>query len=154
MLDHVRPFHSEQAIKIIERAETKADEIERDSKTEAKERDEEIKRKEERLLKREEMLDERFTGIDQMDGRWKPDHDEGRPVLVGTTSVEKSERLSGMLQRRGIQHQVLNAKQHEREAVRDLIDAVFDGDAGHGVSQSGRIEPVKIEPRAPLCNAA
>jgi preprotein translocase subunit SecA len=41
----------------------------------------------------------------------------GRPVLVGTTSVEKSERLSGMLQRRGIQHQVLNAKQHEKEAA-------------------------------------
>ncbi|MGH7213701.1 MAG: hypothetical protein ACREIT_02910 [Tepidisphaeraceae bacterium] len=43
--------------------------------------------------------------------------DEGRPVLVGTTSVEKSERLSGMLTRKyGIKHEVLNAKQHEREA--------------------------------------
>jgi preprotein translocase subunit SecA len=41
----------------------------------------------------------------------------GRPVLVGTTSVEKSERLAGMLQRRGIEHEVLNAKQHEREAA-------------------------------------
>jgi preprotein translocase subunit SecA len=40
----------------------------------------------------------------------------GRPVLVGTTSVETSERLSEMLNRRGIEHQVLNAKQHEREA--------------------------------------
>ncbi len=40
----------------------------------------------------------------------------GRPVLVGTTSVEKSERLSEALGRRGVAHEVLNAKQHEREA--------------------------------------
>ncbi len=40
----------------------------------------------------------------------------GRPVLVGTTSVEKSDALSGLLQKRGIAHSVLNAKQHEREA--------------------------------------
>jgi preprotein translocase subunit SecA len=42
--------------------------------------------------------------------------ENGRPVLVGTTSVEKSERLSEMLNRRGVRHEVLNAKQHEREA--------------------------------------
>src|ERR671936_543368 len=41
----------------------------------------------------------------------------GRPVLVGTVSVEKSERLSRLLQKRGVQHEVLNAKQHEREAL-------------------------------------
>lgn len=41
---------------------------------------------------------------------------EGRPVLVGTTSVEVSETLSRMLKRKGIQHNVLNAKQHQREA--------------------------------------
>ena len=40
----------------------------------------------------------------------------GRPILVGTTSVEKSELLSGMLKRRGIKHYVLNAKHHDREA--------------------------------------
>src|SRR5437899_5053358 len=40
----------------------------------------------------------------------------GRPVLVGTTSVEKSERLHELLERRGVPHEVLNAKQHEREA--------------------------------------
>ena len=40
----------------------------------------------------------------------------GRPVLVGTTSVEKSERLHGLLERRGVPHEVLNAKAHEREA--------------------------------------
>src|SRR5437762_10634739 len=42
---------------------------------------------------------------------------EGRPVLVGTVSVEKSERLAKMLERRGLKHNVLNAKQHEREAA-------------------------------------
>ncbi len=42
---------------------------------------------------------------------------EGRPVLVGTTSVEKSELLSDLLQRRGVKHEVLNAKFHEREAA-------------------------------------
>ncbi|MQY07102.1 preprotein translocase subunit SecA [Actinomadura macrotermitis] len=43
--------------------------------------------------------------------------DKGQPVLVGTTSVEKSERLSKMLKRRGITHQVLNAKHHEQESA-------------------------------------
>jgi preprotein translocase subunit SecA len=42
---------------------------------------------------------------------------ERRPVLVGTVSVEKSERLSRMLEKRGVKHNVLNAKQHEREAA-------------------------------------
>src|SRR6202162_1764184 len=42
---------------------------------------------------------------------------ENRPVLVGTVSVEKSERLSRMLEKRGVTHNVLNAKQHEREAA-------------------------------------
>jgi preprotein translocase subunit SecA len=42
---------------------------------------------------------------------------EGRPVLVGTVSIEKSEHLSQMLQKKGIQHQVLNAKYHEKEAA-------------------------------------
>jgi preprotein translocase subunit SecA len=57
------------------------------------------------------------------DGKYEAVADEieelnslGRPVLVGTTSIEKSERLSDMLRRRGIKHEVLNAKQHEREA--------------------------------------
>ncbi len=40
----------------------------------------------------------------------------GRPILVGTVSIEKSERLSGMLDRRGVKHEVLNAKHHSREA--------------------------------------
>ncbi|HSA58534.1 MAG TPA: preprotein translocase subunit SecA [bacterium] len=43
-------------------------------------------------------------------------HAKGRPILVGTISIEKSEKLSALLKRDGIQHHVLNAKQHEREA--------------------------------------
>ncbi len=43
-------------------------------------------------------------------------HAKGQPVLVGTISIETSEYLSGLLKRKGIQHEVLNAKQHEREA--------------------------------------
>src|SRR5262249_41683522 len=54
----------------------------------------------------------------------------GRPVLVGTTSVETSERLSEILKRNGIKHEVLNAKQHEREA--------------HIVAQAGRLGAVTI----------
>ncbi len=43
-------------------------------------------------------------------------HEKGQPVLVGTVSIEKSEQLSSALKRAGIKHEVLNAKQHEREA--------------------------------------
>jgi len=57
-------------------------------------------------------------------------HENGQPVLVGTISIEKSERLSGMLKRRGVRHHVLNAKHHEREA--------------EIVAQAGRHEAVTI----------
>ena len=57
-------------------------------------------------------------------------HDAGRPVLVGTVSVEKSERLADMLTRRGVKHEVLNAKFHEKEAPI--------------VAQAGRIGAVTI----------
>ena len=43
-------------------------------------------------------------------------HEQGRPVLVGTTSVENSEKLSALLKKMGVPHEVLNAKHHEREA--------------------------------------
>ena len=56
-------------------------------------------------------------------GKWKAAveeiagwHGQGRPVLVGTRSIERNEHLSELLRRRGIRHEVLNAKQHEREA--------------------------------------
>ncbi len=44
-------------------------------------------------------------------------HEKGQPVLVGTVSVEKSEHLSSLLKKRGVRHEVLNAKQHSREAT-------------------------------------
>src|SRR5437899_9055426 len=54
---------------------------------------------------------------DAVVGEVKDRNDKGQPVLIGTTSVEKSERLSEQLQRHGIKHEVLNAKNHEREAL-------------------------------------
>ncbi|MFA5884353.1 MAG: preprotein translocase subunit SecA [Acidimicrobiia bacterium] len=57
-------------------------------------------------------------------------YEAGQPVLVGTISVEKSERLSRLLEKRGIPHAVLNAKQHEREA--------------HVVTQAGRPHGVTV----------
>lgn len=44
-------------------------------------------------------------------------HKSGQPVLVGTTDIDKSEELSAMLRRKGLPHEILNAKQHEREAL-------------------------------------
>jgi preprotein translocase subunit SecA len=44
-------------------------------------------------------------------------HEQGQPILVGTVSIEKSEKLSALLNRRGIEHHVLNAKNHEKEAM-------------------------------------
>ncbi|MDA1051814.1 MAG: SEC-C metal-binding domain-containing protein [Planctomycetota bacterium] len=55
---------------------------------------------------------------------------KGRPVLVGTVSIEKSERLSELLDKRGVKHEVLNAKQHKREA--DIV------------AQAGRVAAVTI----------
>src|SRR6185503_17835824 len=43
-------------------------------------------------------------------------HAAGQPILVGTTSIEKNEQLAAMLSRRGVRHELLNAKQHAREA--------------------------------------
>ena len=57
-------------------------------------------------------------------------HHRGQPVLVGTVSIEKSELIGAMLKQRGIPHQVLNAKYHEREA--------------HIVAQAGRYQAVTI----------
>jgi preprotein translocase subunit SecA len=57
-------------------------------------------------------------------------HEPGQPILVGTTSIEKSERVSRLLNRRGIKHEVLNAKNHEREA--------------HIIAQAGRKGAVTV----------
>ena len=47
----------------------------------------------------------------------KERHEKGQPVLIGTISIENNEKLSHLLEREGIRHEVLNAKQHEREAL-------------------------------------
>ncbi|MHC4599063.1 MAG: preprotein translocase subunit SecA [Planctomycetota bacterium] len=57
-------------------------------------------------------------------------HRTGRPILVGTVSIENSEKIAGMLKRRGVPHEVLNAKHHEREA--------------HIVSRAGELGTVTI----------
>ncbi|MCC0081389.1 MAG: preprotein translocase subunit SecA [Rhodobacter sp.] len=70
---------------------------------------------------------EKFIGVLE---EIKQAHDKGQPVLVGTTSIEKSEELSQMLTQAGIPHNVLNARQHEREA--------------HIVAEAGRVGAVTI----------
>jgi preprotein translocase subunit SecA len=73
------------------------------------------------------------------------EHQRGRPVLVGTTSIEKSERLSEVLKRRGIEHEVLNAKHHAREA--EIIAKA--GQRGHvtiATNMAGRGTDIKLGP--------
>ena len=64
-------------------------------------------------------------------------HEHGQPVLVGTTSVEKSEYLSDLLGKRGIKHEVLNAKHHEREAA-IVADAGRKGAVTVATNMAGR----------------
>jgi preprotein translocase subunit SecA len=72
-------------------------------------------------------------------------HAEKRPILVGTTSIEKSERLSGMLSRRGIEHVVLNAKQHEREAA-IVANAGQEGTVTIATNMAGRGTDILLGP--------
>ncbi len=69
--------------------------------------------------------------------------EKGRPVLVGTTSVDISEKLSRMLQLRGIQHNVLNAKQHQREAE-IVAEAGNPGKVTIATNMAGRGTDIKI----------
>ncbi|MBI2832291.1 MAG: preprotein translocase subunit SecA [Chloroflexi bacterium] len=64
-------------------------------------------------------------------------HKKGQPVLVGTVSIEKSEQLSDLLKRRGIPHQVLNAKNHEKEA-NIIADAGKPGAVTVATNMAGR----------------
>ncbi len=67
----------------------------------------------------------------------------GRPCLVGTTSIEKSERLSRIMKKRGIEHDVLNAKQHEREA--DIVQhAGQPGRVTVATNMAGRGTDIKL----------
>ncbi|HMD32579.1 MAG TPA: SEC-C metal-binding domain-containing protein, partial [Candidatus Acidoferrales bacterium] len=81
-----------------------------------------------------EKFEAAVTGILQEDDSKnfgiKQIHATGQPILVGTVSIEKSELLSDILKRNGVPHQVLNAKQHEREA--------------HTIAQAGRKGAVTV----------
>ena len=70
-------------------------------------------------------------------------HESGRPVLVGTVSIEKSERLSGILNRHGIPHNVLNAKHHEREA-QIIAEAGQPGKVTIATNMAGRGVDIKL----------
>jgi preprotein translocase subunit SecA len=70
---------------------------------------------------------EKFRAVLKEIAEW---HEKGRPVLVGTISIEDSEKLASLLSKQGIAHHVLNAKQHEREA--------------EIVAQAGRLNAVTI----------
>jgi len=71
--------------------------------------------------------------------------DAGRPCLVGTTSVEISELLSRMLKMRGIEHNVLNAKQHQREAE-IIAEAGLAGKVTIATNMAGRGTDIKLGP--------
>ena len=70
-------------------------------------------------------------------------HEKGQPVLVGTISIEKSEHLSKMLTKRGIRHEVLNAKNHAREAL-IIAEAGSKGAVTIATNMAGRGTDIKL----------
>ncbi|RKZ26177.1 preprotein translocase subunit SecA, partial [bacterium] len=78
-------------------------------------------------------------------------HKKGIPVLVGTVSVEVSETLSRMLQRRGIKHEVLNAKHHQREAE-IVAHAGERGRVTIATNMAGRGTDIKLGPGVVKCD--
>ncbi|MBR5032377.1 MAG: preprotein translocase subunit SecA [Treponema sp.] len=73
----------------------------------------------------------------------KAAHDRGQPVLVGTVSVEKSEILDALLTRKGIRHEVLNAKNHAREAL-IIAEAGAKGAVTIATNMAGRGTDIKL----------
>ena len=73
----------------------------------------------------------------------KAAHEKGQPVLVGTVSVEKSEHLSALLTRKGIRHEVLNAKNHAREAM-IVAEAGAKGAVTIATNMAGRGTDIKL----------
>ena len=70
-------------------------------------------------------------------------HEKGQPVLVGTTSIEKSEELSAMLTKEGVAHNVLNARQHEQEA-KIVADAGRIGAVTIATNMAGRGTDIQL----------
>ena len=70
-------------------------------------------------------------------------HATGQPILIGTTSIEKSERLSRLLTREGIRHEVLNAKNHAREAY-IIGEAGAEGAVTIATNMAGRGTDIKL----------
>jgi preprotein translocase subunit SecA len=96
-------------------------------------------------------LDENDLIFKTKDAKWvavlediKERHEKGQPVLVGTIAVETSEYLAQLLTRSGIAHNVLNAKQHEREAV-IIEDAGVAGAVTIATNMAGRGVDIKID---------
>jgi len=87
-------------------------------------------------LTEEEKLQAICDGIAELNAK-------GQPVLVGTISIEKSERLSRMLVGRGIRHEVLNAKNHAREAL-IIADAGAHGSVTIATNMAGRGTDIKL----------
>ncbi|MGB0904201.1 MAG: preprotein translocase subunit SecA, partial [Mangrovicoccus sp.] len=73
----------------------------------------------------------------------KKSHEKGQPVLVGTTSIEKSEFLSGLLKESGVPHNVLNARQHEKEA-QIVADAGKFGAVTIATNMAGRGTDIQL----------
>jgi preprotein translocase subunit SecA len=75
-------------------------------------------------------------------------HKSGQPALIGTRSIEKSEHLSRLLSQRGVPHQVLNAKEHEKEAA-IVAEAGKHGKVTVATNMAGRGTDIKLEPGVP-----
>jgi len=91
---------------------------------------------------------EKYNAIIEEIARW---YERKRPILVGTTSVDVSEVLSRLLQRRGIPHEVLNAKHHQREAV-IITSAGQKGAVTIATNMAGRGTDIKLGPAVVSCS--
>lgn len=85
---------------------------------------------------------EKYEAVIEEITKW---HERGRPILVGTTSVDVSELLSRLLKRKGIPHQVLNAKHHQKEAM-IISRAGHKGAVTIATNMAGRGTDIKLGP--------